>query len=545
MSAAQSEQDWTKHAAWRPLDTSTFRFALLAMGVLWIGLRVVYWNGYYTEDAPGYVADAIWVALGNYHARDHVNGLNVGTYLPVAVPILLFGKSEIALSVWPLFCSLLGVVSMLGSTTILFGRGFGVLAALLYITYPGDVFFSTVVMPDSIQAGWLSVSVFLIVLSFAGPLHQRHWRLLGGGLALGICHLVRANDLILVPIGVCAVVVFSTIWNRETGIVAFRGCLSYLVGWALVNALEGVAYLWAANDLFLRLTVVNRHYGTMASIAQWGLNTDSRTIPFSIFPPLAWWREGISGHLNQEQAYHALIFCMAFAALLAGFAILASQHRRISDRATAGFAVGAIWLTWPLLYHQFGSQSVSQFVPMHRLSRHLVVYAPGAVFVTVAGCFLVNEAISTWRRENGRRILAAMGVAILLIHAYFSWRGVQVAYGAYHRIKGTYARIREHLPQGVHTMVADPGDLCFFDFWLNPLGSERVRMVPFANFETCADMKTGVVLTKSNAGWEGRGAPVIQETVGRLPCLLDPPTSWRLVYDGYPEQIYAIGGLQQ
>ena len=181
MSAAQSEQDWTKHAAWRSLDTSTFSLALLAMGVLWIGLRVVYWNGYYTEDAPGYVTDAIWMALGNYHARDHVNGLNVGTYLPVAVPIRLFGKSEIALSLWPLFCSLLGVVSMVGSTTILFGRRFGVLAALLYVTYPGDVFFSTVVMPDSIQAGWLSFSMFLIVLSFAGPLHQRRWRLVAAG----------------------------------------------------------------------------------------------------------------------------------------------------------------------------------------------------------------------------------------------------------------------------------------------------------------------------------------------------------------------------
>ena len=141
--------------------------------------------------------------------------------------------------------------------------------------------------------------------------------------------------------------------------------------------------------------------------------------------------------------------------------------------------------------------------------------------------------------------MAATGVAILLTHVYFNWSGVQIAYGAYHRIKGTYARIRDHLPQGVHTIVADPGDLCFFDFWLNPLGSERVRMVPFANYETCADMKAGVVLTKSNAGWEGRGAPVIQETVGRLPCLLDPPTSWRRVYDGYPEQIYAIGGFQR
>jgi hypothetical protein len=59
----------------------------LAIAVAWIGLRVFYWNGFYTEDSPGYVTDAIWIALGNYHARDYVNGLDVGTYAPVALPM--------------------------------------------------------------------------------------------------------------------------------------------------------------------------------------------------------------------------------------------------------------------------------------------------------------------------------------------------------------------------------------------------------------------------------------------------------------------------
>jgi hypothetical protein len=111
------------------IATPTFRLAVLAIGLAWLCLRILYWNGYYTEDSPGYVTDAISAALRDYHARDNVNGLNVGTYLPVAIPIALFGKSEIALSLWPLFCSLLGVVSLAGAATILFGRGFGLLAA--------------------------------------------------------------------------------------------------------------------------------------------------------------------------------------------------------------------------------------------------------------------------------------------------------------------------------------------------------------------------------------------------------------------------------
>ena len=518
-----------------------FRVALLAIGLTWIGLRGVYWNGYYTEDAPGYVTDAIWAALGNYHARDYVNGLNVGTYLPVALPIWFFGKSEIALSLWPLSCSLLGVLSLAGLSSILFGRALGLLAGLLYATYPGDVFFSTVVMPDAPQAGWLSLSVFLIALSHVRPADQKRWILVGGGVAMGVCHLIRANDVILLPVGVGAVAIFSTMWARDTSAALARACVAYLSGWAMVHVLEGLAYLRAMHDFFLRFHVVNRHYGTLDSIAQAGLNTNSSTIPFSIFSPLVWWTRGGWGHLNQDQAYHALIFCWALVFLLIGFVALRARKGPVPERAVAGFALATLWFLWPLSYHQFGSQSVTHFVPMHRLSRHLVVYAPGAVFATVAGCFFIGQATRTWRFANTRRPLMVLGSAILLIHLYFNWRGEQIAYGAYQRIKGTYGRIRERLPRSVETIIGDPGDLCFFDFWLNPLGVDRVRMVAFANVSHCDKLQEGVVLTHSNPGWEANGAPVIKETVKQLPCLLHPPAGWQLLYDGYPEKVYVIG----
>src|SRR5688500_8532974 len=126
------------------LSPARFRLGLLLVVTLWLVLRLVYWNGYYTEDAPGYVTDAIWLALGEYHARDHVNGLNVGTYLPVALPIWLLGKREAALGLWPLASSLLGLLAMASAARLLFGPAFGLLAAFLYATHPGDVFFSTV-----------------------------------------------------------------------------------------------------------------------------------------------------------------------------------------------------------------------------------------------------------------------------------------------------------------------------------------------------------------------------------------------------------------
>jgi hypothetical protein len=357
---------------------------------------------------------------------------------------------------------------------------------------------------------------------------------------MGICHLIRANDVILVPVGVAAVVLLSRLWRMAPAGVVVRGSLTYLSGWLFVNLVEGFAYLWATGDFLHRFRVVGAHYGTLASHGRWGLNADLTTIPFSIFPLVPWWMHGGWGTFNPEQAYHAFTFLAALVALAAGVAGLVVARRSIPAAARAGVATGVLWFTWPLLFHQFGSQSLTEFVPMHRLSRHLVVYAPGAIFATAAGCFLIGEALARWRWSRSRA--AAVLIPVLLIHLGASSKGITVAHENFQAIKRTYIRIREHLPPDVSTIVADPGDLCFLDFWLNPLGVERVRMAPFARYSSCDQLPSGVVLTRSNPGWQRFSAPVIQETVQRLPCLIYPPASWQLLYDGYPEKAFVIGG---
>ena len=91
--------------------------------------------------------------------------------------------------------------------------------------------------------------------------------------------------------------------------------------------------------------------------------------------------------------------------------------------------LGAFWLAWPLLYHEFGSQSLTQFVPMHRLSRHLVVYAPGAMFLGAVSAAVVARWVGSWRSETWRRAAAAVAVVVLLAHLDFSWQGIRRASG--------------------------------------------------------------------------------------------------------------------
>jgi dolichyl-phosphate-mannose-protein mannosyltransferase len=523
------------------VDRSRFRLALLVIVAVWLAARVVYWNGYYTEDSPGYVTDAIWAAVGNYHVRNHVNGLNVGTYLPVALPLALFGKSEVALSLWPLACSLLGLLSLAGVTRIFWGDRAALLAAFLYATYPGDVFFSTVVMPDAVQAGWLSLSIWLVARAQRAAPARR--LLAGAGVAMGVCHLARANDVLLLPIGVFAAAIGALVWQRRSVVNACRDAAVFIAGWAAVLVAEGLVYAATAGDFLWRLHVVQRHYGTPDSIARAGLNIDPRTIPFSLFAPVSWWIRGEWGwqRLNQDQAYHGLLFCWAVVLLVAGVMATLRLRDRADRRGLAGMAVAAVWLLWPILYHQLGSQSLTEYVPMHRLSRHLVVYAPGAIFAIAAGASLTARAIDAWDSPPISAIAWSAALVLMVVHLAVNREAEHIAFTAFHDIKGTYARIRQRLPPGTRTITADPGDLCFFDFWLNPLGAEAVRMVPFAAVRSCADIDGGVVLTQSNPGWAG-AAPVIVETVRRLPCLVAPPSTWHLLYQGYPERVFVISG---
>jgi 4-amino-4-deoxy-L-arabinose transferase-like glycosyltransferase len=510
-----------------------------AVLVVWLVARVVFFNGYYTEDAPGYVGDAIAIALGEYGARNHVNGLNVGTYAPVAIPLVLLGKTDLALSVWPLLCSLLGVLSMAGIAALLFGRGFAAIAALLYATYPGDVFFSTVVMPDAIQSGWLSLSLFLVTFACTRSTANRHSGriIVAAGVAMGVCHLIRANGVLLLPIGFFGIAALSVTTARESWRLAFTRAALFLAGWAAVFVLEGVVYLVSVGDFLFRVHVVDRHYGQSTSIAQWGLNTHPLTIPFSAFAPLTWWKFGVWWDFNPEQAYHGLLFTFAVLASVAALLSLRRVHGAHRARLVRGFAFAVVWLAWPLLYHQFGSQSLTQFIPIHRLSRHLVVYAPGAIAALAAGCAVLWSAART---RHTRVALTLTGVILFVLHLAFNVQAERIAYDGYHRIKDTYTRIRDHLPADTRTIVADPGDLGFFDFWLNPLGEMRVQLHAFAQYPQCETLPDGIVLTFSNPGWERLAAPAIQETVARLPCLLQPPSNWRLLYDGYPERIFRI-----
>ena len=128
---------------------------------------------------------------------------------------------------------------------------------------------------------------------------------------MGVCHLARATDVLLFPVGLAAVAICARVWARVRWTEALRDAAEFIAGWASIVIAETAIYWWATGDPLLRLRVVQGDYGSPRSIVRGGLNVDPRTIPFSLFPPVEWWLHGGWWRLNPEQAYHGLLFCAA------------------------------------------------------------------------------------------------------------------------------------------------------------------------------------------------------------------------------------------
>jgi hypothetical protein len=107
-------------------------------------------------------------------------------------------------------------------------------------------------------------------------------------------------------------------------------------------------------------------------------------------------------------------------------------------------------------------------------------YAPGAVFATVAGCYLVNAADAQGAAGDPPAVLA-VGCA-LRCSPDVQLAGERIAHGAHQRVKDTYGRIRQHLPS-VRTITADPGDLAHLRFLAQPARASPRHGVPFPRLE--------------------------------------------------------------
>ncbi|HYM15094.1 MAG TPA: glycosyltransferase family 39 protein, partial [Dehalococcoidia bacterium] len=118
-----------------------------------------------------------------------------------------------------------------------FGAGAGLTAAAILAAFPGDIFFSTLIMTEVLFGFVFLLSIYLLLAWTLGEAEARAWQLLALGLLLGYATLIKSEAVFLAP----AVVVLWKFalpgWRRTLryGAVLAVGFVLALAPWTARN----------------------------------------------------------------------------------------------------------------------------------------------------------------------------------------------------------------------------------------------------------------------------------------------------------------------
>lgn len=243
----------------RPFPTWSVSLYLLGILLLAVGVRVVSFNGYAGSDDASYAELAFSLSRGTFHPGEYVGPpvfpLRIGVFAPVALLFWIFGPSEVAMLVYPVFISLLCVGLAYWGGSFLLGQRAGLFAAALVAVLPLASRSATVLMADLPAAVWGNIGILLL---FAGSRRDTRGQAAlaaVGGLALGVSWLCKESVIYLFPFA------FSyALWVAPRGWRRLVVPTALALGFGLVLLAEGLVYARLTGDFAHRFHEIHRNY---------------------------------------------------------------------------------------------------------------------------------------------------------------------------------------------------------------------------------------------------------------------------------------------
>ena len=171
--------------------------ALLALLVVAVTLRVVFFTGFFGSDELTYTEAAYRILTGEWPSSNYIGSLRYGVNLPVAMFMKLFGVNEVAANLWSLLTSVgeVALVFMLGR--MLWGARAGFLAGLTLAVLPLHVHFAGRMMADAPLAFFMTLSCMLFLV---GEITRHRSWFLAAGLAAGAVFWIKQPVIVYLAI---------------------------------------------------------------------------------------------------------------------------------------------------------------------------------------------------------------------------------------------------------------------------------------------------------------------------------------------------------
>lgn len=455
-----------------------FGFGVFLLALL---LRLACFTGLIGSDDLSYSGYAQLIANGQYVPEYHHRAIRYGVLLPVGLTYKLFGLSEWSTIAVPLVASSLSVVLLGLIANKLFGGRTALVAALLLATFPLQLRYATVLLPEPILACYVLAAVFIYVhTEDRAPLARGVLT----GVFIGLGYLSKEPALFVAP----ALILDAALRRR------WRHAFGVAIGVVAVVALEHAYYVTMSGDLLFRPHALARHNRNVSQVLAQGLARAKADIGVDAERDL--FRTLFVQYPRKMLVPNVDFGIHSVAALLVS--AVAAFWFRMDRRAR--FLL--LWASLPWLYLNFGTSSFSQYVTIPRAPRTIdLSYPPLFVF----SAWLVTDLL---RRAPWTRRLAMPAIAAVLI--------VGVVCGLSTRAT-EYRTDQVAVLRGIANTVAekDLGGVCFDADPVVQSRWQRALVILTGNkLQPCDGSPTRVILREDRLGFPyvASRAPLDQTT---------------------------------
>jgi 4-amino-4-deoxy-L-arabinose transferase-like glycosyltransferase len=338
-----------------------------------LGVRLACFTGLIGSDDISYIRYARQISDGSYQLQADHKAARYGVIVPVAAVYRIFGLHEWTTMVLPLVGSAAAAMLTALVAAQLSGLPAGWIAGALMSTFPVEVRYASVLVPEPLlqAVALLGVLVFIRAeRTGSAPLG------VFVGVCFGIAYLIKESGALLVA-AFGAFALFRKEWRLAVSVAA---------GGALVVAGELLWYWSQQSDLLFRAHALAGHNKVMAYLNENLSYRFWKAYPRRMLIP------------NVAFGLHSL-----FALGLAGIAVLRGRFPK-------PIVMLLVWAVVPFLYLNFGSSSLNSFVALPASPRYMtLVYPPLFVLAAIV--------LSDWsaRRPSQKAVAGSVVAAVCVV----------------------------------------------------------------------------------------------------------------------------------
>ena len=361
-------------ARWRHADA----LALLVLVIVAAAIRIWFFRGLMGSDDSIYATRGLEIASGLWLESTYIGALRYGVNLPIAAAVHLLGRTEGALAVWGLVCSLVEIAIVYAFALRAFGTRVAICACLVLATIPQHIDSATNIGADAPFSALLTTA--MVFLYFGAQSPGRNW-LLAAGFACGFSGWVKPEPAVVFSLAF-AVMAFATLQDR-------RRLVWLVVGGGIAAALNLALFAWAFGDplYYVHAGARNLKANFVEHTAPWGVHEGSFYFRLLFLDGRAFW-------------------ISPFLAVVGGW--VAYREATVERLHAARFTI--VWVVLLLLFFSFFVYSLSPFRLIPKQTNYALIFA--APIALLAGIALARSP-----RSAAYLLIALLSVGGMILAA--------------------------------------------------------------------------------------------------------------------------------